>query len=380
LGASDGNVDPTNSEDLFLIEIWDKQKNLLRSSGKDTGLPAPSNTGFGDWVISGQQWRSYDLMGAQNLVRVSLVADVSDEQATNAAFQVALPAALVIPLSWLLLSFIIDRIFAPLDEATARLRRGYHGEDWSGTQHEFPSEVTPFIGAINELISTLQANVERQKQFVSDAAHELRTPLTAISLQIGNLRARAKSSALKQRIRTLELGSYRANELVNKLLKLAQLDKGRVEQTAERRDLREIISQSVNELNSLAQNRRMTVKFNSHCSDEIQVPNAETRSIVDVLIENAINYSNAGSDVEIELNSSGGEFQIEIRDQGIGIAEDRLSKVFERFYRAAPEHVEGSGLGLAIASGAAEKLGWKIKLANRIDRSGITATVTGTTG
>ncbi|MEO6609018.1 MAG: HAMP domain-containing sensor histidine kinase [Aestuariivirga sp.] len=378
LGSSDNSVDASNSEDLFLIEIWDRQKNLLRSSGKASGLPPPSTTGFEDPIISGKQWRSYSLMGAQNLVRVSLVADVSDEQAFNAAFQVALPAALVIPLSWLLLSFIIDRIFAPLDEATALIRSGHPGEEWSMTESSFPSELAPFIGAINKLVSTLQANVERQRQFVSDAAHELRTPLTAISLQIVNLRTLAKSEQLKQRIRTLELGSHRANQLINKLLKLAQIDNTLVAKNTEKSDVCGIISQSVSELALLAQQRRIVVKFNRHRSHVIQVPKVETRSVVDVLIENAINYSNFGSEVEINLNTSGGEFQLEIKDQGIGIAEDELSRVFERFYRAAPEHVEGSGLGLAIAKSAAEKLGWTIKLVNRTDRSGITAIVTGT--
>ena len=105
--AETNSVELPNSEDLFLIEIWDRQGNLKRSSSKMAGLPPPSKTEFSDADIGGQQFRSYGLVGEQNLVRVSLSADVSDEQATNAAFQVALPAALVIPLSWLLLSFII---------------------------------------------------------------------------------------------------------------------------------------------------------------------------------------------------------------------------------------------------------------------------------
>ena len=218
-----------------------------------------------------------------------------------------------------------------------------------------------------------------RRQFVSDAAHELRTPLTAISLQIGNLRTLAKSEELKQRIRTLELGSHRANQLINKLLKLAQIDNTLVATNTEKSDFCEIIAQSVSELALLAQQRGIVVKFNPNSVGTFLVPRIEPRNIVDVLIENAINYSNVGSEVEIDLNDSGGEFQLEIKDQGIGIAEDELSQVFERFYRAAPEHVEGSGLGLAIARGAAEKLGWKIKLINRTDRSGIKAIVTGTT-
>ena len=371
----DAHVDVTNPEDLFLIEVWDQQKNLLRSSDKMANLPPPSVSGFKDQNIKGQRWRSYSFVGAQNLVRVSLPSDVSDEQASNAAFQVALPAALVIPLSWLLLSFIIDQIFAPLDIATARLRSGQSADSITMSEHEFPSEVAPYIGAINGLVTRLQANVEQQKQFVSNAAHELRTPLTAISLQIGNLSNLAKSAEFKQRVHALQAGSQRANQLVNKLLKLAQIDSKQIQLNLEKADLSEILDQSVNDLAPLAHLHGITVKFIQNTTGKNPVPTAEARSIADVLIENAIVYSNRGSNVEIELKGDGKIFQLEIKDQGIGIDQEELPNVFERFYRASPDHAEGSGLGLAIALSAAEKLGWKIALHNRPDGTGIIAIV-----
>ena len=372
---ADSSVNVSNPEDLFLIEVWDQQKNLLRSSDKAISLAPPTVTGFTDQNIKGQRWQSYSFLGAINLVRVSLPADVSDEQASNAAFQVALPAALVIPLSWLLLSFIIDRIFAPLDVATARLRNGQPASDKTMIESEFPREVAPFIGAINELVLRLQANVEQQKQFVSNAAHELRTPLTAVSLQIGNLRKFAKSVEFKQRICALESGSQRANQLVNKLLALAQIDSNQVRSTTEQGDLGEIIAQSVVDLTSLAQHRSIAVNFYRNTTGKILVPSSEARSIVEVLIENAIIYSNDGSEVEISLTSNGSTFRLDVKDHGIGIAENKLAHVFDRFYRAAPDHSDGNGLGLAIAQSIAENVGWKIVLTNRTDRAGIIASV-----
>jgi two-component system OmpR family sensor kinase len=371
--TSDNSVDVANPEDLFLIEVWDQQKNLLRSSDKLNSLAPPLVTGFTDQNIKGQRWRSYSFVGGLNLVRVSLPADVSDEQASNAAFQVALPAALVIPLSWLLLSFIIDRIFAPLDIATARLRSGQRADDMPVTESEFPREVAPFIGAINELVSRLHTNVEQQKQFVSNAAHELRTPLTAISLQIGNLSKFAKSVEFKQRVHALEAGSQRANHLVNKLLKLAQIDSDQMRPNAEKSDFSEIIARSMIDLASLAQHHSIAVSFNQSAMGKILVPSSEARSIADVLIENAIVYSNDGSEVELTLTGDAHAFKLDVKDHGIGIPEDKLAQVFDRFYRAAPEYAEGSGLGLAIAQTAAERLGWKIVLTNRSDRTGIIA-------
>jgi two-component system, OmpR family, sensor kinase len=373
--TNDAHVDVANPEDLFLIEVWDPQRNLLRSSDKMADLPPPTETAFTDQNIKGQRWRSYSFVGSQNLVRVSLPADVSNEQAANAAFQVALPAALVIPLSWLLLSFIIDRIFAPLDAATARLRSDQFVEGGLMTEGEYPREVAPFIAAINELVSKLQANVEQQKQFVSNAAHELRTPLTAIALQIGNLSKFATSTEFKNRIQALKSGSQRANQLVNKLLKLAQIDSVHMRPNVEKAELSAILAQSVNDLALLAQSRGINLSVHKHKTEQFLVPISEARSIVDVLIENAITYSNNGSIVEIYLTGHASGFKLEIKDSGIGIAKDKLPYVFDRFYRAAPDHAEGSGLGLAIAQSTAEKLGWKIVLVNRTDSAGIVASV-----
>jgi two-component system, OmpR family, sensor kinase len=376
-GGPEPSVEVSNPEDLYFIEVWDPQNNLLRSSDRLASFHPPSATGFTDQNIKGQIWRSYNLVSAQNLVRVSLPADVSDEQASNAAIQVALPSAFVIPLFWLLLRIIMDRLFAPLDRATLRLHNSKSLDDEPLTQEEYPREVAPFIGAINELVSRLQASVEQQKQFVSNAAHELRTPLTAIALQISNLHKFAKSPDIKQRIFALETGSQRANHLVNRLLKLAQIDSHQKLQNLEHGNLSEIILHCVDELAPLAQQRKVTLKFIQNQKDKILVPKSEAQSIVEVLIENAILYSGKKSEVEVNLTSEKGTFQIEVKDHGIGISENKLAQVFDRFFRAAPDYAQGSGLGLTIAKATAEKLGWKITLANRTHSSGIVATVSG---
>jgi two-component system, OmpR family, sensor kinase len=159
------------------------------------------------------------------------------------------------------------------------------------------------------------------------------------------------------------------------LLALAQIDSNQVRSTTEQGDLGEIIAQSVVDLTSLAQHRSIAVNFYQNTTGKILVPSSEARSIVEVLIENAIIYSNDGSEVEISLTSNGSTFRLDVKDHGIGIAENKLAHVFDRFYRAAPDHSDGNGLGLAIAKSIAENVGWKIVLTNRTDRAGIVASV-----
>ncbi len=376
-GESVPKIDTPSPEDMFMIEVWDVNGKLLRSSSNASNLPSPESSGFADLKDVQQAWRSYSLVGALSSVRVSLPADLSDEQASNAALQVAVPAGVVIPLSWLLLSLIIHRIFAPLDLAAGRLRQQNSNLTAPIAEDEYPREVAPFIVAINDLVSRLQGNIEQQKQFVSNAAHELRTPLTAIALQIDNLRRFAKTGELKKRVGALEAGSKRANQLVNKLLLLAHLDGNAAPLQDERADIGSIIDSVVEGIAPLAAQRRVSLRFGKTAGRLIIVPKSQARSIIEALVENAVLYTNAGGKVEIELKEQGTSFQVQVKDSGIGIDADKMPHVFDRFYRAAPASAEGTGLGLAIAKATAEGLGWSLSVGNRLDARGVIATVTG---
>ena len=372
--SADITIDAPNPEDLYLIEVWDKNGQLLRSSHRATNLAMPKLGGLADTKDNGQNWRSYVVSSPLTTVRVSLPADVSDEQASNAAFQVALPAALVIPLSWLLLSFIIDRIFAPLDRAARRISSA---RSETIAAEKYPKEVAPFIGSINKLVSRLHGQVDQQRQFLSSAAHELRTPLTAISLQINNLRKFAKTKPLMARIDSLEAGSKRANQLVNRLLELARLDSGASRAPLQSENINTIVKQSIIQLTPLAQDRKIAFNFHSLESVNVHVPYSEASSIIETLLENAILYSNTKGVVDLTLDVKGSAFQLSIKDIGIGIDPKKLTHIFDRFYRAAPTKADGTGLGLALAKAYADALGWHISIANRDDGQGVIAILKG---
>jgi two-component system OmpR family sensor kinase len=93
------------------------------------------------------------------------------------------------------------------------------------------------------------------------------------------------------------------------------------------------------------------------------------------LIENAIRYTPRGGNVEVSIERACSNARVEIRDSGIGIPEDALPRIFDRFYRAAPPDIEGTGLGLAIASKIAERNRFDLSVANRTDGKGVLAKV-----
>jgi two-component system OmpR family sensor kinase len=103
---------------------------------------------------------------------------------------------------------------------------------------------------------------------------------------------------------------------------------------------------------------------------------ASLHSAIGNLVDNAINYSADGGQVDVSVYGLAGHACIEVLDNGIGIPEASLPRVFDRFFRASESEVEGSGLGLAIVKAIAERCGGTASVANRDDgRSGVLARI-----
>ena len=107
----------------------------------------------------------------------------------------------------------------------------------------------------------------------------------------------------------------------------------------------------------------------------IKASGAEVRLLFANLIENAIRYTPRGGAVEVSIERECAKARVEIIDSGIGIPEEALPRIFDRFYRAAPPDIEGTGLGLAIASKIAERNRFDLSVANRSDGKGVLAQV-----
>ena len=101
----------------------------------------------------------------------------------------------------------------------------------------------------------------------------------------------------------------------------------------------------------------------------------DLHSVLDNLIENALRYTPEGGVVGVRVLNEGGWVAVEVVDNGPGIPEDMLTRVFDRFFRVPGTGARGSGLGLAIAQSAAQRCGLRIALRNRQDRSGLVARV-----
>ncbi|MBY2994960.1 histidine kinase [Rhizobium leguminosarum] len=366
---------PHDPEDDFVIQVWDVAGRPSRLSHPAVDIPQQSYTGFADISTAQENWRVYTLATSNRTVQVSQDMSVRQELAASAALQAALPIIVLIPLSLLTLSWIIDRIMARLNRLAVTVASRDARADDPVPIDDVPAEVVPFVSSINLLLAQLRALLERQRRFISDAAHELRTPLSALQIQIDNLRHDDRDGRFSQRLTELEAGISRATSLVSKLLRLARYDANETAPAPQPIDLVQLALDTVARLTPLAESRQIDLGITRRDGAITIGALADFEIILDNLVENAVRYAPPGGMVDVAVVAAGQEARIEIRDTGPGIADEEMPRVFERFFRARPQDSEGSGLGLAIAKAAAERQGARLTLAMREDGLGLVASL-----
>jgi two-component system, OmpR family, sensor kinase len=373
----DNIVAPSHDlEDDFLIQVWDKNGGLLVSSNTAIPMPRGVATGYANAVVAGIDWRVYTQVEPARTVQVAQQMEEREETAAQASLNAIIPIALLIPLSWLVLNWIVDRIIGRLDRVAVDIAARDAESTAPIPTVAAPVEILPLITAMNDLVLRLQAALHQQRRFVADAAHELRTPLTAISLQVGNLMAAIGAEGkYAQRIADLQAGSARASALVGQLLRLARVESGAASPEKQSVALLPLVIESLERFAPLAEHRSIDLGLDQNADAVVEGVEDEIRVLVDNLPDNAIRYTPDGGTVDVILRARESVPTLEVRDTGPGIPDASLTRVFERFYRASSANIEGSGLGLAIAKAAADRNHVRLTLTNRTDRSGLSATL-----
>ena len=224
--------------------------------------------------------------------------------------------------------------------------------------NHFDSELAGLGEVLNRLFSRLDASFSRQRQFTADASHELRTPLTVI--RSASELALSQPRSPEEYQETIEVSlkaAERMTNLVNGLLALARLDSSNADFHLRQINLSDLASESVSLLRAIASEKQISLVSDLHSVQIFGNPESLSR-MIDNLITNAIIYNKPGGKVFITLKSNDDKAVLEIKDTGVGISEEHLPFIFERFYRvdkARSRLSGGSGLGLAICKGVIEK-------------------------
>jgi two-component system OmpR family sensor kinase len=345
-------------EDEFSVTIWDAAGHTIHDSMPDVRIPRQSQQGFTDISVGGQRWRVYMATDDHKVVQVAQRSAVRDELARDAAIGVAAPLLIVIPLSWIVVGWAMNRMLGRLDTLARELVERSVSADQPIPLDGIPSEVAPLVKGMNSLMARLRVAFELQKQFLADAAHELRTPLAVIQIQTDRL-----ASGDDERKAAITDGVRRASGLVNQLLRLARLDDSSPVQSSEAVEVAPILLGCVADYVEIAERKGVDIGVIEQSQAIFRGSVAELRVLLENLIDNAVRYTPPGGTVDISLRREVEQAVIEVIDSGPGIPPGSEGRIFDRFFRAAPADIEGTGLGLAIA----ERNGITVTVANRAD-------------
>ena len=250
--------------------------------------------------------------------------------------------------------WIANRALAPIVDMIAAADAIHPGD--LATRLRVPpakDELQGLALTLNRMLDRLQGGFERLTQFTADASHELRTPIALLRTRTEVLLRRARSpeeyrAGLESSLQELEKTSV----LLDELLLLARADAGAESLHFVPLNLCEIVSAAAAVMRPLAEMRRLACWVSLPQGPiTLQGDEPALRRLLLILIDNAVKYTPADGAIGISLEISGQQAIVEVRDTGIGIAEEDISHVFERFYRADPARTRatgGAGLGLSI--------------------------------
>ena len=247
--------------------------------------------------------------------------------------------------------YITRRAFRPVTQIVEAAERIGSGSDLSLRigLGDGDDEIHTLARAFDRMFDRLESSFEKEKQFTSDASHELRTP-TAIILSQSEY-ALENASTLEEARKALEVDLQQAKKmsaLLRQLLFLARADRGVQKLQPETIDLSEIAGLVAEELQGM-----MRVFLN--------------------LLSNAVKYGKEGGFARLRLWREGGWIAGEVRDDGIGIAEENLPLIWNRFYQADPARTAegGSGLGLSMVKWIIEAHGGSVGVSSRLGEGSV---------
>ena len=215
------------------------------------------------------------------------------------------------------------------------------------------NEIAELGDAFNKMSERLENTDIQRSEFVSNASHELKTPLSSIKILAESLLFQEKMDEKIVREFLTDINSEidRLDYIITDLLAITKLDNQASPLKTETVSLKELLESTVLSLKPLADRKRIKIAVHIVADIFIICDAAKIRQAVINLTDNAIKYTSENGQVTVRLSQSGGYAKIEVQDTGLGIPEEHLPYIFERFYRvdkARSRETGGTGLGLYI--------------------------------
>lgn len=263
-------------------------------------------------------------------------------------------AAIIILILSILSAIVLVKPFEKITGALLQVKAGYTNDpilvpDCLETEH---------IGeAFNEVIGRMKVLDDSRQEFVSNVSHELKTPITSIKVLADSLRAQedVPVELYREFMEDITAEIDREDKIINDLLALVRMDRTSADLNIEQVDINLLVELIMKRLRPIAVKRDIELVYESIRPVTAAIDEVKLTQVISNLVENAIKYNKEHGWVKVTLDADHQFFTVEVADSGIGIPEESIEHIYERFYRVDKSHsreIGGNGLGLAITRSA----------------------------
>ncbi|MEG0963661.1 MAG: ATP-binding protein [Lachnospiraceae bacterium] len=299
-------------------------------------------------------------INTKNIIGVMLVSVSTDSIIANYSYLkdnaivIELANAMIVLAFALFMSSRLLRPFGKMTKSFEEIQTGF-GEDqlkiFDYTETEAISE------AFNQMLGRMKVLDESRQEFVSNVSHELKTPLTSMKVLADSLLAQddVPGELYKEFMGDITEEIERENKIINDLLSLVKMDKAAGALNISVVNINELLEILMKRLRPIAGKQKVELVLESFRPVSAEIDEVKLSLALSNLVENAIKYNKAEGWVHVSLNADHKYFFVRVEDSGIGIPEEELEHIYERFYRVDKSHsreIGGTGLGLAITRNA----------------------------
>lgn len=270
----------------------------------------------------------------------------------------------IMPLAWSLLPvllvlsviggyFIASRALRPVRQLTAAANAISDGQDLKariGLPHTKGSdEIYQLSASFDNMFDRLERSFEAEQRFTSDASHELRTPTTVILAACEDARKNARTPADYQAaLDVVDRQAHKMSQLIASMLEITRLDQGTQKVNWEYADLSDLVTVICDEQTMVAR-RGIRIGCAAEPDIFIDMDVFLMSRVVQNLLDNAFKFGIDGGWIHVALRRTDVGAQLTVQDNGVGIAQEDLDRIWQRFYQADPSRRESAGLGLGLS-------------------------------
>ena len=305
--------------------------------------------------ISDPESENKDIVGVM-LISVSTVEINTSREILEKKGTMILAIIVILILVFVyLLSGVLVKPFQKITRSIEALADGWMDEDISVPDY---LETELITDAFNKMMTRVRTLDDSRQEFVSNVSHELKTPLASMKVLADALNMQEDVPLEQYKDFMLDISEEidRENSIITDLLALVKMDKKAADLNIESASINELLEQVIKRLRPIAEKQKVELTLDSFRPVNAEIDKTKMTLALSNLVENGIKYNKPeGGWVRVSLNADHKYFYVTVADSGIGIPEESLDHIYERFYRVDKSHsreIGGTGLGLAITKSA----------------------------